>query len=103
MSFAGCIPAVTGAGGPTRRGVVDRLVAGGVAGLAMADISSHRLFDAEAALPADQQARLTGMAMNPRMADPAEVADAICYFLPEDARFFTGEMLSVSGGIRPHL
>lgn len=51
----------------------------------------------------EDQARLTGMAMNPRMADAAEVADAIAYFLSDRARFVTGEMLSVSGGIRPHL
>lgn len=51
---------------------------------------------------ADQD-RLTGMAMNRRMADPSEVADAIAYFLTEAAGFVTGEMLSVSGGIRPHL
>lgn len=54
-------------------------------------------------MPADQQARLTGLAMNRRMAEPDEVADAIAYFLTDEARFVTGEMLSVSGGIRPHL
>ncbi|GHF48518.1 SDR family NAD(P)-dependent oxidoreductase [Seohaeicola zhoushanensis] len=54
-------------------------------------------------MPPDQLARLTGMAMNPRMAEPSEVADAIAYFLTDEARFLTGEMLSVSGGIRPHL
>lgn len=54
-------------------------------------------------MPADQQARLTALAMNSRMAEPAEVADAIAFFLNDEARFVTGEMLSVSGGIRPHL
>lgn len=54
-------------------------------------------------MPPDQQARLTGQAMNPRMAEPAEVADAIAYFLSDGAGFVTGEMLSVSGGIRPAL
>lgn len=54
-------------------------------------------------MPPDRQAALTARAMNPRMAEPAEVAGAIGYFLGEDARFATGEMLSVSGGIRPHL
>lgn len=54
-------------------------------------------------MPADQQARLTGLAMNRRMAEPTEVAEAIAYFLGDSAGFVTGEMLSVSGGIRPHL
>ncbi|MGR3376030.1 SDR family NAD(P)-dependent oxidoreductase [Salipiger abyssi] len=54
-------------------------------------------------MPDDQQARLTGLAMNRRMADPAEVAEAIAFFLTDGARFVTGDMLSVSGGIRPHL
>ncbi|APZ50506.1 SDR family NAD(P)-dependent oxidoreductase [Salipiger abyssi] len=54
-------------------------------------------------MPDDQQARLTGLAMNRRMADPEEVAEAIAFFLTDEARFVTGDMLSVSGGIRPHL
>lgn len=54
-------------------------------------------------MPPDQQARLTALAMNQRMAEPSETADAIAYFLSDQARFVTGEMLSVSGGIRPHL
>lgn len=47
--------------------------------------------------------RLVGEAFNKRMADPSEIADAVSYFLSTGARFVTGEMLSVSGGIRPHL
>jgi NAD(P)-dependent dehydrogenase (short-subunit alcohol dehydrogenase family) len=47
--------------------------------------------------------RLTQMSMNKRMAEPSEIADAIAYFLTEEARFVTGEMLSVSGGIHPNL
>ena len=35
--------------------------------------------------------------------DFAETAAAVAFFLREDAGFLTGEMLSVSGGIRPHL
>lgn len=54
-------------------------------------------------MPDDHQARLTGLAMNPRMAEPGEVAEAISFFLTDGARFVTGDMLSVSGGIRPHL
>lgn len=54
-------------------------------------------------IPGDEAARLVAKAMNRRMAEPSETADAIAYFLSEGARFLTGEMLSVSGGIRPHL
>ena len=34
-----------------------------------------------------------------RLADPAEVAAACAYFASEDARFTTGQVLSVSGGL----
>lgn len=54
-------------------------------------------------IPAAEAERLISQAMNKRMADPDETADAIAHFLSEGARFLTGEMLSVSGGIRPHL
>jgi 3-oxoacyl-[acyl-carrier protein] reductase len=54
-------------------------------------------------IPANEAARLIGRAMNRRMAEPAETADAIAHFLSEGAGFLTGEMLSVSGGIRPNL
>lgn len=54
-------------------------------------------------MPQDQAERLVSGAMNRRMAEPAETAAAIASFLREDAGFLTGEMLSVSGGIRPHL
>ena len=54
-------------------------------------------------IPAAEAERLIAQAMNKRMADPDETANAIAHFLSEGARFLTGEMLSVSGGIRPHL
>jgi len=54
-------------------------------------------------MPADQQARLTGQALNPRLAEPAEIAEAIAFFLGDAAGFVTGEMLAVSGGVHPHL
>jgi 3-oxoacyl-[acyl-carrier protein] reductase len=54
-------------------------------------------------IPGDEAARLVGRAMNRRLAEPDETANAIAYFLSDGARFVTGEMLSVSGGIRPHL
>lgn len=54
-------------------------------------------------MPAPDHDRLVAKAFNKRMAEPAETADAVAYFLGENARFITGEMLSVSGGIRPHL
>lgn len=50
-----------------------------------------------------QRDRLVGSTFNKRIADPSETADAVAYFLSDGARFVTGEMLSVSGGIRPHL
>lgn len=54
-------------------------------------------------MPASEHARLLGKAFNRRMAEPSEIADAVAFFLSEEARFITGEMLSVSGGIRPAL
>ncbi len=54
-------------------------------------------------IPSDEAARLVAKALNPRLAEPDETADAIAYFLTDGARFLTGEMLSVSGGIRPYL
>ncbi|MBZ0215644.1 MAG: SDR family oxidoreductase [Fimbriimonadaceae bacterium] len=51
----------------------------------------------------DETARLVAQAFNRRMAEPTETADAVAYFLTDEARFVTGEMLSVSGGVRPHL
>ncbi|MYM56396.1 SDR family NAD(P)-dependent oxidoreductase [Thalassovita mangrovi] len=54
-------------------------------------------------MPVEQQDRLIGLALNPRMAEPDEVAEAIACFLTDQARFLTGEMLSVSGGMRPSL
>ncbi len=54
-------------------------------------------------IPAAEADRLLSQAMHRRMAQPSETADAIAYFLSEGARFLTGEMLAVSGGIRPHL
>ena len=54
-------------------------------------------------MPDRDRERLIGRAFNPRMAEPSETADAIAFFLSDEARFVTGEMLAVSGGIRPHL
>lgn len=54
-------------------------------------------------MPDGDRDRLVGKAFNRRMAEPSETAAAVAYFLTEEARFVTGEMLSVSGGIRPHL
>lgn len=54
-------------------------------------------------MPDADRDRLVGKAFNRRMAEPAETADAVAWFLSDGARFVTGEMLSVSGGIRPHL
>ncbi len=54
-------------------------------------------------MPSSEHARLLGKAFNRRMAEPSEIADAVAFFLSDEARFVTGEMLSVSGGIRPHL
>ena len=54
-------------------------------------------------IPAGEAARLTSTAFIPRMAEPAETAAAISFFLREDARFVTGEIMAVAGGIHPHL
>lgn len=54
-------------------------------------------------MPDDELDRLIGLAYNRRMAEPEETADAVAWFLSDAARFVTGEILSVSGGIRPHL
>jgi 3-oxoacyl-[acyl-carrier protein] reductase len=54
-------------------------------------------------IPQDEAARLVARALNRRMAEPDETTDAIACFLSDSARFVTGEMLSVSGDIRPHL
>lgn len=54
-------------------------------------------------MPPDEAARLTASAFNRRMAEPEEVAEAVAFFASEGARFVTGEIIAVSGGIRPHL
>lgn len=54
-------------------------------------------------MPQDELDRLVASAFNRRMAEPAETAEAVAWFLSDAAGFVTGEMLSVSGGIRPHL
>lgn len=55
------------------------------------------------AMPPDQAARLVGGAFHPRMAEPEEIAEAVAFFASEPARFVTGEILAVSGGLHPHL
>lgn len=54
-------------------------------------------------MPPEEAARLLGGAFHPRMAEPEEVAEAIAFFASEPARFVTGEILAVSGGLHPHL
>ncbi len=54
-------------------------------------------------MPQEEAARLVGAAFHRRMAEPEEIAEAVAFFASEPARFVTGEILSVSGGIRPHL
>lgn len=54
-------------------------------------------------MPAPEAQRLTGKSFLGRMAEPEEVADAVCFLASDKARFVTGEILSVSGGIRPAL
>ena len=54
-------------------------------------------------IPADEAARLVAGALIPRMAEPDEIAEAVAFFVSEPARFVTGEILAVSGGIHPHL
>ena len=54
-------------------------------------------------MPDADRDRLLARAFHRRMAEPDEVAEAVAWFLSDGARFVTGEMLSVSGGVRPHL
>lgn len=54
-------------------------------------------------IPEAEAARLVGSAFNPRMAEPEEIADAVAFLTSEPARFVTGEIIAVSGGIHPHL
>lgn len=54
-------------------------------------------------MPADQAARLVALAFHRRMAEPEEIAEAVAFLTSEPARFVTGEILAVSGGIHPHL
>lgn len=54
-------------------------------------------------MPEAEATRLTGAAFIPRMGEPEEIAAAISFFLREEARFVTGEIMAVAGGIHPHL
>lgn len=54
-------------------------------------------------MPADEAARLTALAFNRRMAEPEEIAEAVAFFASDAARFVTGEIMAISGGIHPHL
>lgn len=54
-------------------------------------------------MPEDEAARLLSLAFNRRMAEPEEIAEAAAFFASGAARFVTGEILAVSGGIHPHL
>lgn len=54
-------------------------------------------------MPDEEAARLVSLAFNRRMAEPEEIAEAVAFLASEPARFVTGEILAVSGGIHPHL
>lgn len=54
-------------------------------------------------IPPAEAARLTALAFNRRMAEPEEIAEAVAFFASDAARFVTGEIVAVSGGIHPHL
>lgn len=54
-------------------------------------------------IPPEEAARLTALAFNRRMAEPEEIAESVAFFASEAARFVTGEIMAVSGGIHPHL
>lgn len=55
------------------------------------------------AMPPDEAARLVAGSFIPRLAEPEETAAAIAFFLRDEARFVTGEIMAVSGGVHPHL
>lgn len=54
-------------------------------------------------MPEAESRRLLADSFIQRMAEPSEIAAAISFFLREESRFVTGEILSVSGGTRPRL
>lgn len=54
-------------------------------------------------MPETEATRLTAGACIPRMAEPEEIAEAVAFFASEPARFVTGEIMAVSGGLHPHL
>ncbi|MBB5374055.1 SDR family NAD(P)-dependent oxidoreductase [Acidocella aromatica] len=54
-------------------------------------------------MPEAEAVRLVAGAFNRRMAEPGEIAEAVAFFTSESARFVTGEIIAVSGGIHPHL
>lgn len=54
-------------------------------------------------MPEAEAARLTALAFHRRMAEPEEIAEAVAFFASDAARFVTGEIMAVSGGIHPHL
>ena len=54
-------------------------------------------------LSKQEQDRLIGLSFDKRMAEPSETADAVCFFCSGEARFVTGEIMAVSGGVHPHL
>jgi 3-oxoacyl-[acyl-carrier protein] reductase len=56
-----------------------------------------------AKMPKAEAARLLALAHDRRMAEPAEIAEAVAFFASEPARFITGEILAVAGGVHPHL
>ncbi|THD71782.1 SDR family oxidoreductase [Thalassobius vesicularis] len=54
-------------------------------------------------MPEDHAKRLTSKAFIQRMAEPEEIADAVAFLASDRARFITGDIISVSGGIIPSL
>jgi 3-oxoacyl-[acyl-carrier protein] reductase len=66
-------------------------------GVTVNAISPNAATRMTASIPVEKIAEVTGPI--PRFADPSEMADAICFLASEEARYITGVVLPVDGGL----
>jgi 3-oxoacyl-[acyl-carrier protein] reductase len=66
-------------------------------GVTVNAISPNAATRMTASIPEDKVAELTGPIS--RFADPSEMADAVCFLASEEARYITGVVLPVDGGV----